>query len=535
MSSSLVISAADSSGRWYLLPGAANSYDLTVANESDHAVLCKLSLDEPAGAGTITPASLTLNAGESRGFSIDFKPDWLTLRDRKAIITARNAAGTVVATFVHDLVAATTTDCSVSLAWKEEIAGDGMLRGFVLTCAIRSISSTPGVFEPEFAQHPSLRFPEPQRITLGPGEASTFDVPIVWNRSARDNEGWNHPRTIEVGVGVTHGRRSATAPWDLVQQHIEPYINESDRAPVVTRRPPPPQFTQPGGVPPAISPLAVATPADIAHGDPISDTPAARIERAEMESGVAASAGRFPVPPPHVSASKSLNDRETIAVAPGTLVLIALAIGAIAIVFVLMLRTPVTTTAVSTGPVTVASPLLATALPAPRKHTAKTRPKPHTSGAGATRGAIASPDAPAGANTVSSVSTADAASGAPATQERAHAQTATHGGPGTHRASTPQRVSPIDHSALVQLDSVGAEYQHGGRLVHVYWNSYAQARAEIQLLDDRSTIISQTTVGRREGALLWLPRGYRGSVYVQVTAIGYDGERIVNSASLGPP
>ena len=47
MSTSLVIEAADSSGRWYLLPGAENSYELHVANESDHAVLCKLSLDEP--------------------------------------------------------------------------------------------------------------------------------------------------------------------------------------------------------------------------------------------------------------------------------------------------------------------------------------------------------------------------------------------------------------------------------------------------------------------------------------------------------
>src|ERR1700730_10000611 len=156
MSSSLVIQASDSSGRWYLLPGSLNSYDLKVANESDHAVLCKLSLDEPAGAGNVTPSSLTLKAGESRSVSISFKPDWLTLRDRKAIVTARDAAGSVLATFVHDLVAATTTDCSVSLAWKDEITGDGMLRGFVLTCAIRSISSTPGVFEPDFTSHPSL-------------------------------------------------------------------------------------------------------------------------------------------------------------------------------------------------------------------------------------------------------------------------------------------------------------------------------------------------------------------------------------------
>ena len=63
---SLVITAADRSGRWYLLPGTSNSYDLAVANESDHAVLCKLTLDEPGDAGAVSPSSLTLKGGESR-------------------------------------------------------------------------------------------------------------------------------------------------------------------------------------------------------------------------------------------------------------------------------------------------------------------------------------------------------------------------------------------------------------------------------------------------------------------------------------
>jgi hypothetical protein len=525
MSSTLVIQAADSSGRWYLLPGSLNSYELKIANESDHSVLCKLSLDEPAGAGTVTPSSLTLKAGESRSVSIAFKPDWLTLRDRKAIVTARDAAGTVLATFVHDLVAATTTDCSVSLAWKEEIAGDGMLRGFVLTCAIRSISSTPGIFEPEFVEHPSLRFPEKQRITLGPGEASTFDVPIVWNRSARDNEGWNHPRTIEVGVAVTHGRRSASAPWDLVQQHIEPYLTDSDRAPVVARRPPPPQFTQPGGAgAPAVSPLAVTTPQEPVLAAAATETPAARIERAEMETGVASGGPRFPVPPAP-PAPRPASERETIAVAPGTLLLIALAIGAIAIVFVWMLRSPINTTAVSTGPIPVASPAL------PSTHfvtrpSAKPQPKK-------------SPGRPSAAPSESNVTTsagAAAATGASSTQAPAAPNNPSTSAPRSRRAAAvPARVSPIDRSALVQLNGVNAEYLRGGRQVRVTWDSYAQARAHVQVLDARNVIVAETTVGRRMGALLALPRGYRGSVYVQVTAIGYDGERVVNSTSLGPP
>lgn len=528
MSSSLVISASDSSGRWYLLPGSQNSYDVTVANESDHSVLCKLSLDEPADAGTVTPSSLTLKAGESRSVSISFKPEWLTLRDRKAIITARDAAGTILATFVHELVAATTTDCSISLAWKDEIAGDGLLRGFILTCTLRSISSTPGVFEPEFTQHPSMRFPEKQRITLGPGEVSSFDVPIIWNRSARDNEGWNHPRTIEVGVPVTHGRRSATAPWDLVQQHIEPYMEESDRAPLVVRRPPPPQFTTPGGGAPAgapsVSPLAVAALPEPTLGATANETPSARIARAEMEAGVTTGGIRIPPPvnvPPRVAPTP-----ETVTVAPGTLLIIGLGIAAIAIVLVLMLRMPINTSAVSTAPVPVAS-IAAAFTPAPAGH----RPAPkanakHSPSAsqGTTQPFVAA--ASSGSTTLASVT-------APSRPAAAHAAAGSAGR--THRAATPQRVSPVDRSALVQLNGVGAEYARGGRQVHVFWDSYAQAKADVQVLDSHNVIVAETSVGRRMAALLNLPRGYRGSVYVQVTAIGYDGERVVNSTSLGPP
>ena len=526
MSSSLVITAADTSGRWYLLPGAANSYELTIANESAHAVLCKLSLDEPADAGSVVPSSVTLKAGESRTVSVSFKPEWLSLRDRKAVISARDATGSVVATFVHDLVAATTTDCSVSLAWKDEIAGDGMLRGFMLTCTVRSISSTPGVFEPDFVPHPSLRFPEPHRLTLGPGEMSTFDVPVIWNRSARDNEGWNHPRTIEVGVGVTHGRRTASAPWDLVQQHIEPYLTDADRAPVIVRRPPPPQFSQPGGVATAavVSPL-VAPPMPEPVMAPANESHAERVARAEMEAGVAASGLRLPAQP--VVHQQPEAQRETIAVAPGTLLLIAIAVGAIAIALVWMLRVPPSTSAVSTAPVQVASP----ALPAAesmihRKSPARKVAKPkHT----------AAPSAAATAAVAAEAAAATAAPAPVAAGSTAHAATAQPSSRAHVAAVTPQRNSPVDRSALVQLGGVGAEYLRGGRQLHVYWDSYAQARAEVQVLDARDTLLAETTVGRRMAAVVSLPRGYRQGVYVQVTAIGYDGTRVVSTTSLGPP
>jgi hypothetical protein len=220
--------------------------------------------------------------------------------------------------------------------------------------------------------------------------------------------------------------------------------------------------------------------------------------------------------------------RETISVAPGTLVTVALAFAAIAIVLLWTLRSQ-NSAAVSTAPVPVATALI-TALPANAPHkSGKPHPKPHPS---------TSPSpavvAQASASDQSAATTAPHPASASTPVATPHASSA--GRPATHQAAVvPQRVSPVDRSAIVQLDSVGADYQRGGRLVHVYWNSYAQAHADVQLLDDRSTLLAETTVGRRMAALLWLPRGYRGSLFVQVTAIGYDGTRVESSASLGPP
>jgi hypothetical protein len=531
LSATLEIEASDNAGRWYLLPGAENAFSLKLLNRSDHSILCKLNLDEPAGAGALSPASMTLNAGESRNVSLTFKPEWLTLRDRKVVVSARNAAGSVLATFVHDLVSATTTDCSVSLAWKDEIVGDGAIRGFMLTCTLRSISSTPGVFEPEFAPHPSLQFPEKQRITLGPGESSTFDVPIVWNRSARDAEGWNHPRTIEVNIAVTHGRRSASAPWDTVQQHIEPYLTDADKAPILARRPPPMQFTTPGGGL-ATLPAAPAQPVPILS-PVVMETPAARIERSEMEAGVAAGSSLAPAPLgmrlPQQSAPPApvvRTNREIVAVSRGTLVLIAAAFGAVVIAILWFLRPVSNTTA--TYSIVTPLPVAATPLrakPFVRHQPVKTKPKPHGSPAPAHS---AAPVAAVAAAVAQPAQARAAATTAPSQQ---HSTVQTHAASQRH-ATAPVRMSPVDRSALVQLGDVDAEYLHGGRMVHVTWDSYAQSSADIQVLNASNTLLAETTVGRREASTLWLPRGYRGTLYVQVTAIGYNGERVESSTTL---
>jgi hypothetical protein len=91
----------------------------------------------------------------------------------------------------------------------------------------------------------------------------------------------------------------------------------------------------------------------------------------------------------------------------------------------------------------------------------------------------------------------------------------------------------IDRNAVVTLSSVDAAYASGGRAVKVAWSGSAQAGATVQVLDFTGKIIASRDVrGDRSSTTIRLPRGYRGSVSVQVIALGYHGERVVQSASL---
>jgi hypothetical protein len=236
---------------------------------------------------------------------------------------------------------------------------------------------------------------------------------------------------------------------------------------------------------------------------------------------VTAGGMRLP-PPPGPPPAPVPADRETIAVAPGTLLLVAFALCAIAIVVFWMLRQPTNISAVSTAPVQVSSPALPSA-----KQSVSTKRKPRTAGsqtpATSIPFAVANPTV--GQTASRTLGPAPASTQPP---PKAHSTA-----PRARQAAMAQRQSPVDRAALVQLENVGAEYLRGGRAVHVSWDSYAQASANIQLLNDQNTIIAQSTVGRRMGAILPLPRGYRGNVYVQVTAIGYHGERVVSTTLLG--
>jgi hypothetical protein len=93
----------------------------------------------------------------------------------------------------------------------------------------------------------------------------------------------------------------------------------------------------------------------------------------------------------------------------------------------------------------------------------------------------------------------------------------------------------VDRNAVVTLNKVDAAYAAGGRAVNVVWSGTAQAAATVQVLDFTGKIIASRDVrGGRSNATIRLPRGYHGSVSVQVIALGYHGERVVQSASLAP-
>jgi hypothetical protein len=84
-------------------------------------------------------------------------------------------------------------------------------------------------------------------VWLEPGDTAKLELPIRWNRAARDAEGWNHPRAIEAFVAVSQGRRSGRLSWDVVQRTISDMLDRSDRSPVVERKPAALSFGAAGG------------------------------------------------------------------------------------------------------------------------------------------------------------------------------------------------------------------------------------------------------------------------------------------------
>jgi hypothetical protein len=498
MSARFAVFPQDRSERWILVPGVASTRQIEIRNESDAVVECHLRVDQPASASA-SPAVLTIQPRHARTAEIIFLANWSPDQEGQLEVSLRNAQGERLAIFTHELVAAESSDCAVALDLKEPILIDGVLAGFKLWFSITSRSATPRRFEVDFAPHPSLRFPERKTVTLGPGEATAFEVPVEWNRAVRDAQGWNHPRVVEVLVPVSQGRRTAALSWDIVERRLEQYITTDDREakvmpaePVVEKRP---SFIH-------------KTPGQLKYTE--------LVELKKLEQAVVGVAHvRAPVKPDDVGRKAAL---KRMPIAP--LATIGIALVALVLTVFLYLRPPVphpVTTAVHVAQPELA-PLLVRTKSVAHKVAAGPVAKPvYTTVASATRSTVAAVDYSKETTTTS-------------------AGTPSHAAPPKTVALAPKSENAIpaaDRNAVVALTDVAVAYTSGGRAVSVAWSGSAQASATVELLDFTGKIIASRTVrGDRSTATVRLPRGYHGSVSVQVIANGYHGERVVQSAYL---
>ncbi len=246
MAKNLTVDSADKSVRWYITPGTASTYDLQVHNDTDRAVLCRVTVQSHPETASVKPQSLTLQAHETRTVAVTFGPNAELPRDRRAVITVKDAAGQTLNTIERELVSGASTDATLALSWKEPIIEEGVLRGFILLCNIRSLSGTADDFTPDFTPHPALSFPSHEPVWLEPGGTAQLELPIRWNRAKRDVEGWNHPRAIEAFVAVSQGRRSTRMVWDVVQRAAGDLLDRADKSPFVERRASTPAFSSNG-------------------------------------------------------------------------------------------------------------------------------------------------------------------------------------------------------------------------------------------------------------------------------------------------
>ncbi|MBV8263599.1 MAG: hypothetical protein JOY87_07250 [Candidatus Eremiobacteraeota bacterium] len=139
---------------------------------------------------------------------------------------------------------------------------------------------------------------------------------------------------------------------------------------------------------------------------------------------------------------------------------------------------------------------------------------------------------PAPAPTVKAATPKPAATPVPATPRPA-AQRVVAARPAPKPVSHYARLYQPESGPVVALGSVEAYYGPRGRAVRVLWGAAEQASAVVQLVDEHGSTVSATSVrGGRSSAVLYLPRGFRGPLTVQVSSIGRMGERVATTTSL---
>jgi hypothetical protein len=514
MAVSLSIETIDQSDRWYFVPGTPAEYELRVRNTSSSPQQCTFAIEEPIDGGSIEPASAILQPHVPIVLRLKLNVSWST-REAHVVVAVRDLGGMILATIVRSIATATVSDCTVSIGWKEAIVADGSLRGFVLHCYIRNIGKLTGAFQPRFKPHPALAFPSLAPSILAPGEAIAIDVPVIWNRAMRDDEGFNHPRMLEVEVPAGGARRSCATPWETVQLHLRRYLNEQDTEVLVPLHSPPNRLPKGG-----------STAADTANGGADaakqSAIPAAG-SKPPKASGLFARAEFQP------AQRKPANGARLLPYAFAVIGLIAIVIVALQLPH--FLRALGTTAVTPVPAATVVVPQVGTNGTPGIKHSARVNASAAerllqrvTSNAPTTEASKSAPATEVGSPTQSYAA-------APQTPAPAEPTTVANAAASRH-AALPQRPAPINRELVVTLDGITAWYGHNGRVVHVTWDSTAQASADVQLLDSRSVIVAEKHLsGPATSASVTLPPRFHGAIFVDVIAIGYHGERVVQSGS----
>ena len=494
MAGAFVLESADGSPRWYLTPGAESSCDIAVTSNAESVVFCSVHLDEPGDGGSFEPASFSLIPHETKTVRLIFKAATQVPRSERAVVTLRDDAGNELARLERQVVDGGGTDCVVSLDLRKALLDDGELKGFTLACAIKSRSAVPGRFGISFAPHPALGFESVQPVQLGPGESATIIVPVLWDRAARDANGLNHPSIIECNVAVTHGRRNARLPWTTIHRGLGRYLSDAERQisgeTLPTISPPPPK-TEPRGV---LETLTTVLTAPI-HS-PIR-TP--QTLSGEMPGWVAEQPTRASGSP---SATRTEGDAQRRGINALLIMIAALAL----IVAAFFLFRPGTLGPPLSAPVASMPPLPAGQSGVPRRPSGASR-------------------APSAARKAIPKGTA-AARGATALAAPAPVATIA-------RPTPAAAVFPT--SGVAAFQSLDAKYGPRGRSVRVSWLATGQRSALVQLTDRRSRVIASARLrGSQQTVALALPRGFRDTVFAQVTLIGRLGERVVQTTSLPP-
>ncbi len=511
MALSFSIETIDQSDRWYFVPGSPTEFELRVCNRSNSPQPCTFSIEEPIDGGSVDPPSAILEPNDPIVLRLKLTASWST-RNAHVVVAVRDLGGMILATIVRPIATATVSDCTVSLGWKEAIVAGGSLRGFILQCFIRNIGKLTGAFQPRFTSHPALQFPAIAPSILMSGEAIAIDVPVIWNRAMRDDEGFNHPRALEVDVPAGGGRRSASTPWETVQLHLRRFLNDQDTEVLVPLRSPPNR-------------MPVAAP------EPASSVPE---DAAETNFGpTAASAAAAPKASAMFARAELQPAKRRLALGHQIMPIAFAFIGVLAIVIVALQLLHVRLPGMapnSAVPPAVATPAIGTnGAPGVKLQArtsianAKALLQRVTSNSG-------SPESTKNASTpaANQVAPPEAQTQAPvATAAAPVAKT-----PVVKRAALPQRAPPVNRELVVTLSGITAWYGHGGHVVHVTWDSTAQAAADVQLLDDRNVIVAERHfTGAATSTTVSLPPRFHGPVFVAVTAIGYHGERVVQSGS----